>query len=73
MDIKKFALDDNYLDQVSGGTILPYIAQTGDSLKDIAERYKVSKELLAKWNGIASTDIDKPGVIKPGDLLKIKY
>ncbi len=62
------------LDQV-GGTVVystqhllepPYEVQPGERLEDIAQRYSVPWELLAKINGI--TD---PAGLRPGERLKV--
>ena len=66
MEISK--LNDNQLDEVSGGTMIPYRVQPGDTLADIAVRYHVTVEELARWNNIKD-----PGMIGVGQQLKIKY
>ena len=53
---------------VSGGSILPYRVQPGDSLKAIAEKYHVSVDQLMKWN-----DIKDPSYLTTGTTLKIKF
>ena len=44
----------------------PYIVQSGERLEDIAEKYQISPQLLAKINGI--TD---PTQLQPGQQLKV--
>ena len=68
MAINKEAINDDQLDAVSGGTILPYQVQPGDTLATIAAKYHVSVEQLAKWN-----NIQDPGMLRAGTPLKIKF
>ena len=62
------AMNDDELDLVSGGTILPYIVQLGDSLQTIAAKYHVTPEQLAKWNDLGNTNN-----VQAGQQLKIKF
>ena len=64
----KLSLKDEELDQVTGGTILHYRVQPGDSLDAIAARFHVSKEQLMKWNNIVD-----PTVLSSTQTLNIKY
>ena len=68
MAVNKVALNDDEMDAVSGGSILPYRVQPGDSLDDIARRYHVTTEQLIKWN-----HIQDPTVLTAGQQLKIKF
>jgi LysM repeat protein len=68
MAMNKVALTDDEMDAVSGGSILPYRVQPGDSLDDIARKYHVTTEQLIKWN-----HIQNPSVLTVGQQLKIKY
>ena len=68
MAVNKVALNDDEMDAVSGGSILPYRVQPGDSLDDIARRYHVTTEQLIKWN-----HIQDPTVLTTGQQLKIKF
>ena len=61
-------LSDDSLDQVSGGTILRYLVQQGDTVQSIADKYHVTKEQLMKWNSITN-----PDAIKAGQQVKIMY
>jgi lipoprotein-anchoring transpeptidase ErfK/SrfK len=62
------------LDQVAGTVVYstqhlmepPYEVQPGERLEDIAQRYSVPWELLAKVNGI-----DDPSGLRPGERLKV--
>ena len=66
MDHEK--MSDEQLDEVSGGTIIPYLVQPGDTLGAIAKKYDVSVNQLLKWN-----KIQNPNVIAVGQQLKIKF
>ena len=61
-------LNDDALEQVSGGTILRYLVRSGDTVKSIADMYHVTEEQLVKWNHIKD-----PDVIKVGQQIKIMY
>ena len=68
MAADKQALNDENLDQVSGGTILRYRVQPGDNLNAIAQRYHVTVEQLMEWNKIKD-----PNAITVSQQLKIKF
>ncbi len=55
-----------YLEQKLGHSAQNYTVQSGDSLWTIARKFRVNLRSLAKWNGLATTDI-----LYPGTLLKI--
>lgn len=61
-------ISDGHLEQVNGGTILPYLVQAGDSIGVIAQKYHVTVEQLMKWNNLKDNEI-----LKVGQQLKIKY
>ncbi len=68
MAMNKVAMNDEEMDQVTGGSILPYAVQSGDTLAKIAKKYNVTMEQLIKWN-----DIKNPDMITVGQQLKIKF
>ncbi len=68
MALDKQALNDEVMDQVSGGTILRYRVQPGDNLNAIAQKYHVSVEQLMQWNKIKD-----PNAITVSQQLKIKF
>ena len=68
MAMNKVAMNDEEMDQVTGGSILPYSVQSGDTLAKIAKKYNVTLEQLMKWN-----DIKNPDMITVGQQLKIKF
>lgn len=68
MALDKQALNDETMDQVSGGTILRYRVQPGDNLNAIAQKYHVTVEQLMQWNKIKD-----PNEITTSQQLKIKF
>ena len=68
MTNEKINLNDEQMDQITGGTILPYRVQPGDSLAEIAKKYNVTVEQLMKWN-----DLQEGSVLSVGQLLKVKF
>lgn len=65
---EKIMMNDEQMDRITGGTILPYRVQQGDSLAEIAKKYNVTVEQLLKWN-----NIEEGAVLSVGQLLKIKF
>ena len=63
-----FALHDDDLDQVSGGSVLPYTVKAGDSIASIAEANHCTVEQLMAWNNIKN-----PNLLTAGQVLKIKF
>ena len=61
-------MNDEQMDQITGGTILPYRVQPGDSLDDIAKKYNVTPAQLIKWNNLQGTS-----ALQVGQQLKIKF
>ena len=68
MEKSKIAMNDDLMDQVTGGSILPYRVQAGDTLGAIAKKYNVTVEQLMAWNGIKD-----PNYLAIGQVLKIKF
>lgn len=64
----KIIMNDEQMDQVTGGTILPYRVQPGDSLADIAKRYHVTVDQLMKWN-----NLKEGSILSVGQLIKVKF
>ena len=64
----KITMNDEQMDEITGGTILPYRVKAGDNLAEIAKKYNVTVEQLMKWN-----NIEEGGVLTVGQLLKIKF
>lgn len=55
-----------YLANKFGHAALPYTVRPGDSLWSISRKFNVNLRALARWNGMATTDI-----LYPGTILKI--
>ena len=68
MALDKVAMNDEQMDAISGGSILPYRVQPGDSLNSIAKKYNVTVDQLMKWNNIQDA-----GMLTVGQQLKIKF
>ena len=68
MEKEKTIMNEEMLEEVTGGTILPYRVKEGENLADIAKKYNVTVEQLMKWNGI-----EEGGVLTGGQLLKVKF
>ncbi len=62
-----FILDKD-LEQVIGGSKIPYLIQKGDTLSAIARDFKVSVDDICKWNNISD-----PNKIEVGQKLIIKF
>ena len=61
-------LNDQELDEVSGGTQLPYIVKPGDTLAALAKKYNCTIEQLCRWNNIKD-----PNLLMVGQRLVIKF
>ncbi len=68
MSIEKVAMNDELLDKVSGGSVLPYVVQAGDTLGVIAKKFNVTVEQLMKWNNLKD-----PNFLTVGQRLVIKF
>ena len=68
MSMEKIAMNDEQMDQVTGGTVLHYVVQSGDTLGKIAKSYNVTMEQLMKWNNIKD-----PNLLLVGQQLVIKF
>ncbi len=66
MTMNKMA--DDELNAVSGGTILRYQIQPGDTLDKIAAMYHVSTEQLMKWN-----HLQDPNKLDAGKPIEVKF
>ena len=64
----KKIMNEEMLDEVTGGTILPYRVKKGETLADVAKKYNVTVDQLRKWNNIG-----EDGVLTVGQLLKVKF
>jgi len=68
MTMNKMAINDDELDQVSGGSMLPYTVKAGESLDSIAKANHCTPEQLMAWNNIKN-----PNMVAAGQVLKIKF
>ena len=65
----KNMLNDEQLNEVSGGTKIPYyVVVAGDTLTAIAQKNNVSLADLMRWN-----NIQDPNIIRVGQQLILKY
>lgn len=62
--MEKIHMHDDALNDVSGGAIIPYAVQTGDTLNSVAERLGLSVEKLMVWNGISDPNAPLSGSVK---------
>ena len=61
-------INDSQLDEVSGGTKIPYVVMAGDTLSAIAQKNNVSLADLMRWNNIQDANL-----IRVGQQLVLKY
>lgn len=66
MEMKK--MNDDQLNQVSGGSVLSYQAKPGDTLETIARKYHVTIEQLMRWNNIKD-----PNVLMIGQQIRVIF
>ena len=64
----KNMINDSQLNEVSGGTKIPYVVVSGDTLSAIAQKNNVSLADLMRWN-----NIQDPNLIRVGQQLVLKY
>ena len=61
-------LNDDVLQDVSGGTQIPYIVLPGDTLEEIAKKFHCTVEQICRWNNIRN-----PQQIRAGQKLIIRF
>ena len=61
-------LDDSILENIWGGTQIPYIVQTGDTLGNLASHFHTTIKDVCKWN-----NINNPNMINAGQKLIFKF
>ncbi len=64
----KTALNDELLDNVTGGSRITYTVKPGDTLESIAKTMGVSVNKLAEWNNISDQNF-----LMVGQPLKVKF
>ena len=67
MDEKKM-LNEEELSAVQGGTQIPVIIKSGDTLGALAKKYNCTVDDLCRWNNIRNAD-----QIEVGQKVGIKY
>ncbi len=50
-------INDTELETISGGSIIPYLVKSGDTLGALSKKFNCSIEDICKWNNI--TDPNK--------------
>ena len=66
--MKASPLNDEVLQDVSGGTQIPYIVVPGDTMEEIAKRFHCTVEQICRWNNIRN-----PQDIRVGQKLMIRF
>ena len=66
--MKASPLNDDVLQDVSGGTQIPYIVAPGDTVEEIAKKFHCTVEQNCPWNNIR-----KPQEIRAGQKLIIRF
>ena len=66
--MEKAVLNDEQLDNVTGGSRITYTVKSGDTLEGIAKQMGVSVNKLAEWNGITDQTF-----LMVGQALKVKF
>ena len=61
-------LNDEELQDVSGGTQIPYIVAPGDTIEEIAKRFRCTVEQICRWNNIRN-----PQDLRAGQKLIIRF
>ncbi len=61
-------LSDEVLEEVVGGTKIPYIVRPMDTIESIAERFHCTVEQICRWNNIRN-----PQEIKAKQKLIIRF
>ena len=61
-------LEDDVLEAVSGGTVIPYIVNPGDTVESIAKKFHCTVEQICRWNNIRNTQ-----TIRAGQKLIIRF
>lgn len=63
----KVALSDDLLENVWGGSKIPYIVKPGDTLGELSKQFRCSVEQICRWNNIADPnkiDVDQHLIFK---------
>ena len=68
MELNEKILKDENLEEVQGGTQIPIIIKSGDTLGALAKKYNCTVDDLYRWNNIRNAD-----QIEVGQKVVIKY
>ena len=68
MELNEKILNDENLEEVQGGTQIPVIIKSGDTLGALAKKYNCTVDDLCRWNNIRDAD-----QIEVGQKVVIKY
>ncbi len=63
-------ISDIEMENVTGGTQIPYVVRQGDTMEKLAEKYHCTVEQLCRWNNI---DIKKANELLVGQKLIIRF
>ncbi len=66
--MKASPLNDDVLQDVSGGTQIPYIVLPGDTVEEIAKKFHCTVEQICRWNNLRN-----PLDIRAGQKLIIRF
>ena len=61
-------LSEVELDEVTGGVKIPYIMKQGETIQEVAQRFRCTVADICNWN-----NSDNFKFIEPGDLIIIKF
>ena len=61
-------LNDNNVENVVGGTILPYKIEEGDTIGELAKKFHCTVEDICRWN-----NIEDPSKVFVGQKLEFKF
>ena len=61
MNMNAAPLEDEVLESVSGGTMIPYIVRPGDTMEEIAKHFHCTVEQLCRWNNIRRSEERRVG------------
>lgn len=64
----KVKLDDDLLDNVWGGSKIPYIVKTGDTVGAIADKFHCNIDDICRWNHLLD-----PNKIWKDQILTLKF
>ena len=56
MELNEKILNDENLEEVQGGTQIPVIIKSGDTLGALAKKYNCTVDDLCRWNNIRNAD-----------------